>query len=201
METQVKILAFAGSLRKNSFNKKLVQIAAEGARSAGATVTYIDLQEFPLPVFDQDLEEMEGLHPNAQKLKALMSSHHAFLIAAPEYNSSISGALKNFIDWTSRPAPGEGMLTCFQGRAAGLMSASPGTLGGLRGLVHVRDILENIGMLVVPHQVAVSRAHEAFESDTALKDKKQQASVARIGEDVTKLSKSLLSSAVALSLF
>lgn len=192
MTGQIKVLAFAGSLRKNSYNKKLVKIAAEGARAAGAEVTLLDLKEFPLPVFDEDLESSEGLHPNARKLKDILLAHQAFLISSPEYNSSISGALKNVIDWTSRPVQGEKMLECFQGKVAGLMSASPGGLGGLRGLVHVRAILENIGMIVVPRQVAIASASEAFEADGSLKDKKKQALVEQIGSDVTKLTSVLL---------
>src|SRR3954469_3729847 len=100
-----RILAFAGSLRRDSFNKKLVKIAAHGARAAGADVTEIDLKELPLPVYDGDLETAEGLPQNAKKLKELFVAHQGLLIASPEYNSSISAALKNVIDWVSRPAP------------------------------------------------------------------------------------------------
>src|ERR1035437_1107676 len=131
----VKILAFAGSLRMGSFNKKLVKIAAEGARKAGAEVTLIDLKDFPLPIFDEDLERSAGLPADGRKLKDLFLAHDALLISAPEYNSSISAVLKNTIDWVSRPVPGEAPLGCFDGKVAGLMSASPGALGGLRGLV------------------------------------------------------------------
>lgn len=200
METQVKVLAFAGSLRKESFNKKLVAIAADGARAAGATVTIIDLRDYPLPVYCQDFEAENGLHPNAKELKALLAAHHAFLIASPEYNSSISGALKNAIDWASRPAEGEGLVANFQGKVAGLMSGSPGALGGLRGLVHVRSILENIGVTVVPHQVAVSKANEAINDDGSLKDAKQQESVRRVGADAVKLAAALLTAKAELRL-
>src|SRR5260221_646228 len=99
---QPKILAFAGSLRKDSYNKKLIKIAAEGARAAGAEVTVIDLKEFPLPVYDGDLETAEGLPANAKKLKEMFLKHQGLLIASPEYNSSIPGGLKNMIDWVSR---------------------------------------------------------------------------------------------------
>jgi NAD(P)H-dependent FMN reductase len=129
----------------------------------------------------------EGLPANGRKLKDLFLAHQGLLISSPEYNSSISGVLKNAIDWVSRPVPGEEPLGCFAGKIAGLMSASPGALGGLRGLVHVRAILGNIKVLVVPEQVAVSKAKEAFNADGSLKDSKQQASVEAIGARVAGL--------------
>lgn len=179
--TQPRILAFAGSLRKDSYNKKLVRIAAAAARSAGAEVTIIDLKDYPLPVFDEDLEREAGAPENARRLKQLFVEHDGFLIAAPEYNSSITAVLKNTIDWVSRPVPGEPPLRGFRDKVASLMSASPGALGGLRGLVHVRSILGNIGVIVLPDQVAVPRAFEAFNPDGALKDDKQRASVEALG--------------------
>lgn len=186
--TSAKILAFAGSARKDSFNKKLVKIAAEGARAAGAEVTYIDFRDLPLPLYDGDLEEVEGLPENALKLKALMKAHQGFLIACPEYNSSITPLLKNAIDWASRPEPGEPSLACFKEKVAVLMSASPGGLGGLRGLVHVRSILGNIGVLVLPDQKAIGNAHQAFDENDYLQDKSQQTAIVQLGSklaDVT----------------
>src|SRR5579872_6970211 len=140
MPLNARILAFAGSTREDSFNKKLVKIAAEGARAAGAEVTHVDLRELNLPLYDGDLERNSGLPAGGRKLKDLMLAHDGFLISAPEYNSSVSGVLKNAIDWASRPVPGEKELECFQGKVAAIMSASPGALGGLRGLVHLRAI-------------------------------------------------------------
>lgn len=175
-----KILAFAGSLRVESFNKKLVRLAADAARAAGAEVTVLDLRDLPLPVFDEDLEKAEGLPANARKLKDLMLAHRGLLLSCPEYNSSITAALKNAIDWASRPAPGEGPLACFAGKVAALVSASPGAFGGLRGLVTVRSILGNIQVLVLPDQLAIATAHEAFTPEGQLKDPKQQATLARI---------------------
>ena len=157
-----KILAFAGSTRRESYNKKLVRIAAGGAKSVGADVILLDLRDLPLPVFDEDLEAKHGLPANARQLKDLMLAKDGFLISAPEYNSSITAVLKTTIDWVSRPVPGEAPLACFNGKTAVLMSASPGALGGLRGLVHVRAILGNINVLVLPEQVAIPRAFEAF---------------------------------------
>ncbi|WP_017715424.1 NADPH-dependent FMN reductase [Kamptonema formosum] len=179
-----RILAFAGSTRTESYNKKLVRVAAAGARAAGAEVTYLDLRDIPLPLFDQDLEAAEGLPANARQLKDLLLAHDGLLIASPEYNSSISGVLKNAIDWASRPQPGEPMLACFADKVAAIMSASPGGLGGLRGLVHLRSILGNIKVLVLPDQVSIPKAYEAFNADGTLKDAKQQESVEALGASV-----------------
>src|SRR5438876_6102819 len=175
-----RILAFAGSLRKDSFNKKLIRVAVHGARNAGAEVTLIDLRDYPLPIYDGDLEAREGLPENGRKLKDLFLAHQGLLLACPEYNSSITGVLKNTIDWVSRPVQGAKPLAEFTGKIAGLLSASPGALGGLRGLVHVRSILGNIGVLVLPEQLAVSRAGEAFNADGSLKDDKQKATLQKI---------------------
>jgi len=176
-----RILAFAGSTRRESFNKKLVPIAAKGAREAGAEVTLIDLKDFPLPLFDQDLEAEQGMPENGRKLKKLFIDHDGLLIASPEYNSSFPAVLKNAIDWVSRPAPGEPSLAAFRGKVATLMSASPGALGGLRGLVHVRSILGNIGVIVLPDQITVADAHEAFNPDGTLNDPKRQAGIEGLG--------------------
>lgn len=176
-----RCLAFAGSTRIDSLNKKLVRIAASAARNAGAEVTLLDLRDVPMPLYDGDFEAKEGLPPGAKKFKELLSAHDGLILSCPEYNSSISGVLKNAIDWASRSAPGEAPLACFKEKVAVLMSASPGALGGLRGLVHARAILGNIHVLVLPEQVAVSKAHEAFNPDGTLKDEKQQASIERLG--------------------
>ena len=177
-----RILAFASSTRRESFNKKLVAIAAQGAREAGAEVTLIDLKDFPLPLFDQDLEAEQGMPENGKKLKKLFIDHDGLLIASPEYNSSLPAVLKNAMDWVSRPAPGEPSLAAFRGKVATLMSASPGALGGLRGLVHVRSILGNLGVIVLPDQIALAKAHEAFQPDGSLVDPKRQAGALGLGK-------------------
>jgi chromate reductase len=186
-----RILAFAGSTRKDSYNKTLVKIAVAGAEAAGAMVTYVDLQDVPMPLYDGDLEDRDGLPANARRFKDLLLSHQGLLIASPEYNSSISGVLKNAIDWASRPVEGEPSLACFKGKVCALMSASPGALGGLRGLVTVRSILGNIGVIVLPDQVAVPKAHEALDENGRLKDARQQASVEALGADVARLLQTL----------
>jgi chromate reductase, NAD(P)H dehydrogenase (quinone) len=179
-----KILAFAGSTRKDSYNKKLVQVAIRGAKAAGAQVTYLDLRDLALPLYDGDLEA-EHFPESALKLKEIMFAHDGLMISSPEYNSSISGVLKNAIDWASRPRPDEKPLQAFDGKVAVLMSASPGALGGLRGLNTVRSILGNIRVLVLPDQVAISKSHEAFNGDGSMKDAKQQASIEHLGQALT----------------
>jgi NAD(P)H-dependent FMN reductase len=168
----VRVLAFAGSTRSQSLNKKLVREAARIARAAGAEVTEVDLRDLPMPLYDQDLEADEGLPEAANQLRDLMRDHQGFLLACPEYNSSITAVLKNALDWVSRPAEGEPPMVAFRGKVATLLSASPGALGGLRGLVHVRAILGNVGVLVLPSQVAVSQAHQAFAEDGSLADER-----------------------------
>lgn len=183
----MKILAFAGSTRTESFNKKLIKVAAAGATAAGAQVTLIDLRDFPLPLYDGDLEATGGIPENGLKLKALFVEHRGLLISSPEYNSSIPGTLKNALDWVSRSAPGEKPLTAYANKVAGLVSASPGALGGLRGLVHLRAMLGNIKVLVVPEQASVSKANEAFNPDGSLKDEKQRGQVEGVGKAVATL--------------
>src|SRR5262245_42437244 len=189
----VKILAFAGSMRAESFNKKLVKIAVEGARAAGAEVTLVDLRDFPMPVYDGDLEAASGLPEHAKRLKKLFTEHDGLMISTPEYNSSIPGTLKNAIDWVSRSEPGEPPLTAYAGKTCVLMSASPGGLGGVRSLNVVRTMLANIKVLVLPDSVSVSKANEAFNPDGSLKDAKQAAAVQKLGkslaETIAKLKK------------
>ncbi len=175
-----KVLVFAGSLRTESFNKRLARVAATAVGEAGGEVTLVDLRDFELPVYDGDLEARDGLPANALRFKELMKSHHAFAIASPEYNSSISGMQKNLIDWCSREAPGEQALACFRGKVALLLAASPGALGGLRGLITVRAILGHLGVFVIPEQLAIPKAHEAFDANGALRDEKQRATLKRL---------------------
>ena len=165
-----RILVFAGSARKDSFNKKLARAGAEAARSTGAEVTFADLAEFVMPLYDGDLESTEGIPEAAGRFRALLRENEGWMIACPEYNGSITPLLKNTIDWASRPQDGEGTGAVFQGKAAALLSASPGRLGGIRGLVHVRTILHGLGTLVVPGDVSVSAAHQAFGDDGSLTD-------------------------------
>ncbi len=180
----IRIVAFAGSLRSGSHNRKLIRIAAAGARAAGAQVTDLDLRDVPMPLYDGDIEREHGLPPNAKVFKRLLVENHGMLISSPEYNSAFSAVLKNAIDWASRPEPNEPALAAFKGKIAGLMSASPGHLGGVRGLAILRSVLSNIGVVVVPTQMAISRANEAFDEDGSLKDERQQVAIEAIGAEV-----------------
>ena len=182
------ILAFAGSARKASFNKRLIKIAAAGATDAGANVTLIDLADFQMPLFDQDLEAAQGMPAAAGEFKTLLSEHDGFLIASPEYNSTLSPLLKNAVDWASRSqAEGETPLTAYAGKFAGIMAASPGAVGGLRGLVSLRMLLGNLGVTVLPEQVTVPHASKAFAEDGSLIDPKKQQAAANIGGRLARL--------------
>ena len=187
MNAKPKILAFAGSARQDSYNKKLIRIAAAGAQEGGAEVTLLDLRDFPMPIYDGDLEDREGVPAKALELRRLMLAHQGLLIASPEYNSSISPLLKNTIDWLSRSVNSEYGLLPFRDKVAALLAASPGGLGGLRGLVHVRAILGNIGVLVLPDQLAVSKADQAFNADGTLIDPTQGAAAREIGAKLARI--------------
>jgi NAD(P)H-dependent FMN reductase len=180
-----KILAFAGSLRKNSTNKLTLRVAAEAAENAGATVTVIDLKDYPLPLYDGDIEAESGLPENAVELQRLIHESDGLLIASPEYNSSITGVLKNMIDWTSRPNGAQKAGVCFSGKTAVLMSASPGGLGGLRGLFDVHKILSTMGVIVLPSQVAVGNSFQAFDNDGNFKDEKMRERVEGLGIELS----------------
>ncbi len=178
-----RILAFAGSSRKDSFNKKLLAIAVLGAEEAGADVTLIDLADYPMPLFNQDLEDEEGMPENARKFKKLLIDHDAFIIASPEYNSAFSPLLKNVIDWASRAeSDNEPPLAAYQGKMAAILAASPGALGGLRGLVFLRMLLANIGVTVLPEQQAIPQAFNAFNEDGSLVDERKQNAVMSLGQ-------------------
>ena len=168
-----RILVFAGSARRDSLNKKLARVAAEAAREAGADVTWIDLDDYPMPLYHGDLEASQGMPANAMKLRDLFVSHDALLIASPENNGSVSALLKNTIDWLSRSI-GDGKgdnsgLAPYRGKTAALLAASPGAFGGVSGLSHLRPILAKLGVIVLGTQVNVPHADEAFDAEGRLK--------------------------------
>ncbi len=173
---ELQILAFAGSTREGSYNKTLIEQAAQIARKMGAKVTLIDLVDFSMPFYDADLEKKEGLPKNAKRLQDLMIQSDAVMIATPEYNSSLPALLKNVIDWTSRNGTSVSK-SAYQGKKFAIMSASPGKLGGTRALAHLRAILEECGGAVVPKQVSVPQAYEPKSFEKAQRDLK-----AEIGE-------------------
>jgi chromate reductase len=153
-----RILGLAGSARKASVNRAVARAALDGASSAGADVTWLELADYPLPLYNGDIEAEDGFPENVVKLREIFDAHDGLIIGAPEYNSSITPLLKNTIDWISRPDGDRPALKAFAGKVAGLVSASGGPLGGLRGLVTVRSILGNIGVIVLPQQLAVGGA-------------------------------------------
>ena len=174
------VLAFSGSSREASVNKKLVRAAAQAVRGAGAEVDVIDLRDYPMPLYDGDEEQSEGPPANAARLRSLCAEHDALLLGCPEYNGLITPLLKNTIDWISRPdAEGKPGTLALRGKIAALTAASPGGLGGLRGLTHVRTLLSNIGMFVLPDQMALPAAHKAFDDAGQLSDPK---TAKRLGE-------------------
>ena len=178
MNKPTKILALAGSARKASWNRKLLRIAVEATEQAGATVTVVDFRTHPLPLYDGDLEDELGLPENVLRLKQQMAESDGLLITSPEYNGFITPLLKNAIDWASRsPAGNDHPLECYRGKVAAILSASPGALGGMRGLVHVRQLLTNLGTVVLPEQVTVGSAFKAFDDEGVLTEKRKQEQV------------------------
>lgn len=173
----MKLLAFAASLRRGSLNRKLIALAAEAARHAGAEVDLADFREFELPLYDGDLDAASGLPPGGAALRRRLEAADALIIAAPEYNYSIAGPLKNAIDWVSRARP-----MPWRGKSVLLLSASPSPMGGIRGLWQTRIPLEGCGALVFPDMFALSHADKAFDDAGRLRD---PALAERLQRDVT----------------
>ena len=165
------IAVIAGSVREGSFNRALGDLAAVSLESQGANVTRVDLAAFDLPLYSAALEA-NAFPSDALRLKELFAAQDGLLFVSPEYNGSLSPLLKNAIDWASRPTGDEGLvaLSAYRGKAAAIMSASISPFGGLRGLMHLRQILSTIQMLVIPEQVVVPNAHAAFAEDGSLKE-------------------------------
>ena len=190
----VRLLAFAGSARQASFNQRLLNVAVRKAEALGAKVTLLSLGELDLPLMNQDLEADPGPPPNVARLRHMLIEHDGFLIACPEYNGSITPLLKNAIDWATRPEEGVAPLAAFQGKTATLLAASPGALGGIRGLAHVRAILSGIGTIVLPTQVAVGGANEAFtQDDAALANERTEGLLQRAIEECVQRTRALAS--------
>lgn len=171
---ETRVLAFSGSTRTDSVNKKLLVEASSIARKSGAVVTIVDLRDLPMPFYDADLEVSEGMPANAKRLRQLMIESQVVLIASPEYNSSVSAILKNALDWASRSEQGGPSSDAFKGKKFVLMSASPGQGGGVRGLVHLQNIIENVGGTVMPQKVSIPSSYSAFDEQGNLKDQKQK---------------------------
>ena len=187
MTATPRLLAFAGSLREGSFNRRLIPVLAEGARAAGAQVTLIELRDYSLPVYDGDIEAA-SMPPQMRQLQQLMREHDGLLISTPECNGSIPALVKNILDWISRPMEDGRMGTAlFQDKVAGIVSASPDALGGLRSLLVLRDALAKLGLVVVPQQVAVGQVADKLVASGQLKDDKQRAAVHAVGAAVARL--------------
>lgn len=168
-----KILAVAGSYREHSYNKRVLAVAAEGARNAGAEVSIIDLRDFPLPIYDGDMQADGAFDETALRLQDEFATSDGFLFATPEYNGSIPGGFKNAIDWVSRSNDKYTMYEPVRGKTAAIMSSSPGGFGGLRSLAHLRGVLTIMGVHVLPTEIAVSMVNQKFDGDgTHITDEK-----------------------------
>ncbi len=177
---KTKILVFAGSTRNDSLHRKLAIEAAAELRRVGAEVTVADLRDYPMPLYDGDLEAATGIPAGAKAFKELVRGQDGLAIASPEYNGSFPALLKNAIDWISRPEAGEPPLAAFRGKSAALLAGSPGPGGGQRGLRHLRELLEMIGVNVAPSQVTVARAMEAFDAEGRLARREDEEAVERV---------------------
>lgn len=184
----IKILMFAGSGRKLSFNKLLIKNIGNYAKTQEVEVTTIDLADYKLPIYDGDYEEAYGPPDNAKKLHRLIHEHDAMIIASPEYNGLPSALLKNVIDWVSRVD-----VKVYNGKVAAIVSASPGGLGGLRGLTHLRTLLNNLNVLVIPQQATVGTAFEAFDDKGLLASEKEKSSIKNLVNELILIAKKVKS--------
>ena len=190
MAGKPKILAFAGSLREHSFSKRVVKTAMKGAEDAGVEVTYVDLRDYPMPIYNEDDQKQNGIDPNALKLQRILAEHDGLLIASPEYNGSLSGALKNMIDWTSRQSDEYKMVEVFKGKWAAIMTESPGAFGGLRCLGHLRTVLSVMYVNVLPTEIAVGKVHEMFDGDgEEMRDEKMKSILENLGASLVDILK------------
>jgi NAD(P)H-dependent FMN reductase len=168
----MKTLIFAGSTRAQSFNRSLAHNAAVLARAAGADVTHIELADFDIPLYNADLEA-QGTPADVLRLKEIMDSHPAWIICTPEYNGSYTGLLKNTLDWASSPVKGHPIWADgnrpFGGKVVGLLSASPGAMGGLGSLNHLTPMLANLQCWVCPTRFALGQAGQAFDDQGQLR--------------------------------
>lgn len=172
-----RILAFAGSTRRESANKKLARAAARAATATRAGVTWIDLRDYPLPLFDADLEA-RGLPPELLRLRTLFAQHDALIVASPEYNGFFSPVLKNALDWLSRPAPGQERHAVFADRPVLLLSAVGGRSGGLRGLEQLRQQFTYLKAKPHARQFVLPLAATAFDERDRLSDPVRSAELA-----------------------
>ena len=169
----LRLLAFAASLRRESWNRKLLGLAVDLAREAGAEVDVAEFREFDMPLYDADLLTVSGIPAGASELARRLGAVHGLLLASPEYNFSLPGTLKNAIDWVSRVRP-----VPLRGKTALLLAASNGQVGGIRGLWQLRIPLEGLGVLVYPDMYTLPWADKAFGPDGKLIEPERQARLA-----------------------
>ena len=162
----MKLLAFAASLRDDSYNRRLLDLAADELRGRGVEVDAPHFSEFDVPLYNQDLEDAEGIPDGATRLAEKLQRADVFVIATPEYNHSLPGVLKNLVDWASRIRPEQP----FDGEPGLLMSASPSMVGGNRAAYHLRQPLMVLGARLLPDVFSLARAHDAFADDGTLAD-------------------------------
>ncbi|MCD6051421.1 MAG: reductase [Rariglobus sp.] len=186
MADSPQILAFSGSARRESLNRKFLAAAVTAAREAGGEVTLLELRDYVLPLYDGDLEERDGLPANATKLIDLIARHDALLIASPEYNSMITPLLKNTIDWCTR-----GEVDPFPGKVTAIISASPGALGGVRSLKLAQQLLLHLGCHIVPGQTFLPHADKAFDPGGALTDARAQKSLRTLASALVEAARKL----------
>ncbi|MFD1697099.1 NADPH-dependent FMN reductase [Roseibium aestuarii] len=169
---QTRILSFSGSIRAGSYNTRLAGLVTKKLALADAEATWISLKDYPLPLYDADLEQDKGVPENAFRLKRLFQAQDGIFIACPEYNAAMTPILKNTLDWISRAnGPGEPATAAFRRPVFALGSASPGGFGGMRGLIGTRTVLEvGLGALVLPRMVSIARADKAFDTAGELTD-------------------------------
>jgi chromate reductase len=183
----MKLLVFAGSTRQNSFNRKLARVTAAMATASGAAATHIELADFDVPMYNADLEA-QGTPADVMRLKQLMHDHPAWIICTPEYNASYPALLKNTLDWVSSPVKGNPEWTdgfkSTRGKVVGVLSASPGALGGLRSQSHLAPLLINLECWLAPKNFALGRAGDAFDDTGNLKEERAQKSVQAVIDQV-----------------
>ena len=187
MTPTAKLLIFAGSTRQNSFNRRLAHVTADMARAGGADVTQLELGDLDIPMYNADLEA-QATPPDVMKLKQILLEHPAWIICSPEYNGSYTALLKNTIDWASSPVKSDPAWTdgfkSFTGKVVGMLSASPGALGGLRSQSHLLPLLINLQCWVAPKALALGRAGDAFDADGKLVNENHRQSVQAVIDQV-----------------
>ncbi|MBL8752038.1 MAG: NAD(P)H-dependent oxidoreductase [Planctomycetes bacterium] len=176
------LLVLAGSTRQGAFSKQFARAVCRLAEGLGHRVVAVDLRDFAMPLYDGDLEAAQGLPEGALRLRSLVLAADGIVVVTPEYNASLPAVLKNALDWTSRPYAAEPGVSAWKGKVAALLASSPGALGGLRALVHLRQVLMNLGALVLTEQFALGHADRAFAPDGGFTEPKQAAAVQAIVE-------------------